>query len=305
LYQISEGAEHLLAGNAHETTNNSVQSTASLSSDHIVDKQIAKDMVTRVYQTALGRAPTTTELSDGYQAIVTGGGTEAGIANNIVSPQWIVWPYLSNPSLFEQAYGALSNSALVARLFVNSLGRNPTATESTDWVTMLDNNSISRGDMIYAFAESAEHLAFIGASAGQAVTASNQTLSYGENIITRISGGGNTINAGRGDVLTVGGNGASGACNVVNMSYGSVSLQGNSRMVVSGSRNVITVASGCNVGVNGDDNILSANSDSISINGGAGNIVNGSSNTLTEPRRDRRRPFRLSHAAMAGSSSCA
>ncbi|WP_159731316.1 DUF4214 domain-containing protein [Methylosinus sp. Ce-a6] len=275
--QISESAEHVLVGNVHATTNNSVQSMASLASDHTVDQQLAKDMVTRVYETALGRDPSATELSDGYQAIVGGGANEAGLANNIVSVQW---PYTSNPSIFDQTYGALSNADFVARIYLNSLGRNPTATESSDWVSMLDNNSVSRGDMIYALAESAEHLAYIGSQAGQAIAASYQTLNFAENAIVRVTGGGNAINAGSGDVLTIGGNGAWGASNVVNLSSGSVNLLANSRMEVMGSRNVVTADVGSNFGIYGDDNVVSASSDGVWV-GGSGTIVNGSNNTVT------------------------
>ncbi|WP_159289192.1 beta strand repeat-containing protein [Methylosinus sporium] len=278
--QISESAEHVLVGNVHATTNNSVQSMASLASDHTVDQQLAKDMVTRVYQTAFGRDPTATELSDGYQAIVGGGANEAGLTNNIVSVQWVWWPYFWNPSIFDQTYGALSNTDFVTRIYLNSLGRNPTATESSDWVSMLDNNSVSRGDMIYALAESAEHLAYIGSQAGQAIAASYQTLNFAENAIVRVTGGGNTINAGSGDVLTIGGNGASGPSNFVNVSNGSASLLADSHMEVVGSRNVVTADVGSNMGIYGDDNVVSANSDGVWV-GGSGTIVNGSNNTVT------------------------
>ncbi len=280
MVQISESAEHVLVGNVHATTNNSVQSMASLASDHIVDQQLAKDMVSRVYQTAFGRDPTATELSDGYQAIVGGGANEAGLANNIVSVQWVWWPYVSNPSTFDQTYGALSNADFVTRIYLNSLGRNPTATESSDWVSMLDNNSVSRGDMIYALAESAEHLAYIGSQAGQAIAASYQTLNFAENAVVRVTGSGNTINAGNGDVLTIGGNGAWGANNVVYISNGSASLLADSHMDIVGSRNVVTADVGSNMGIFGDDNIVSAKADGLWV-GGSGTIVNGSNNTVT------------------------
>ncbi|QGM97490.1 DUF4214 domain-containing protein [Methylocystis parvus] len=280
LNAISENAEHIADGNAHAATNNSVQSAASFALDHTVDKQQAEDMVTRLYQTALGRDPTATELSNGYQAIVEGSGTEAGLANNIVSPQWVWWPYIANPSQFDQTYGSLSNADFVTRLYLNSMGRNPTAAESSDWTAMLDNGAVTRGDMIYALAESLEHLAYMGSQAGQAVTASNQTLNYGENAIVRINGGGNTINASSGDILTIGGNGAGGVNNIVNISNGSASLLSNSRMDVLGSRNVVTSGLGSALGVNGDDNVLSANGDGVWINGGSGNIVSGSGNTI-------------------------
>ncbi|MBU3890840.1 DUF4214 domain-containing protein [Methylosinus sp. KRF6] len=280
MLQISESAEHVLVGNVHATTNNSVQSMASLASDHIVDQQLAKDMVTRVYQTAFGRDPTATELSDGYQAIVGGGANEAGLANNIVSVQWVWWPYFWNPSIFDQTYGALSNTDFVTRIYLNSLGRNPTATESSDWVSMLDNNSVSRGDMIYALAESADHLAYIGSQAGQAIAASYQALNFAENAIVRVTGSGNTINAGSGDVLTIGGNGAWGANNVVNISNGSASLLADAHMDIVGSRNVVTADVGSNMGIFGDDNIVSAKADGLWV-GGSGTIVNGSNNTVT------------------------
>ncbi|RNJ48845.1 DUF4214 domain-containing protein [Methylocystis hirsuta] len=281
---ISESAEHADVGNIHAATNNSVQSMASLSLDHTVDLQQAKDMITRVYQTTFGRDPTSSELQSGAQQITSGSATEAQIAAGFVASGWVWtwWPYFgySTPSSMEQVYGALSNTDFVTQLFQNSFGRNPTASESADWVTMLDAGTVSRGDMIYALAESQDHLAYIGSQAGQAVTASNQTLNYAENAIVRITGGGNTINASSGDVLTVGGNGANGVTNTINMSNGSASLRADSRMDVVGSKNVVTAAAGSTLGVNGDDNLVSAGGDAISLNGGAGNVVNGSGNTI-------------------------
>jgi hypothetical protein len=281
---ISESAEHADVGNIHATTNNSVQSMASLALDHTVDQQQAKDMVTRLYQTTFGRDPTSSELQSGAQQITSGSATEAQIAAGFVASGWVWtwWPYFgySTPSLMEQVYGTLTNADFVTRLFQNSFGRNPTAAESADWVAMLDAGTVTRGDMIDALAESQDHLAYIGSQAGQAVTASNQTLNYAENAIVRITGGGNTINASSGDVLTVGGNGASGVTNTVNMSNGSASLRANSRMDVVGSKNVVTAAAGSTLGVNGDDNLVSAGGDAISLNGGAGNVVNGSGNTI-------------------------
>jgi hypothetical protein len=277
---ISEGAEHIASGNVHATTNNSVLSSGAYAFDHAVDKQYAKDMVTRLYQTALGRAPTATELSNGVQAIVSGSKTDAGLANQLLSVTWILWPYFWTPSLFSQTYGSLSNTDFVTRLYLNSFGRNPTAQESSDWVTMLNNGKVTRYDLIYALAESPDHLAYIGAQAGEAITATAQTLTFAENAIARVTGEGNTINASSGDVLTIGGNGVNGLNNVVNVSYGSVSLLADSRMDVVGSTNAITVAAGSSVGVNGDDNIVSASGDSVWVNGGSGNIVNGSDNLV-------------------------
>jgi len=277
---ISESAEHADVGNIHATTNNSVQSMASLALDHTVDQQKAKDMVTRLYQTAFGRDPTATELSDSFQAIVAGTATEAGLAYYMTSPQWVWYPFIANPSVFDQTYGSLSNADFVSRLYLNSFARTPTPQESSDWVTMLDNGTVTRYDVIFALAESQDHLAYIGSQAGQAVTASNQTLNYAENAIVRITGGGNTINASSGDVLTIGGNGANGVTNTVNMSNGSASLRANSRMDVVGSKNVVTAAAGSTLGINGDDNLVSAGGDAISLNGGAGNVVNGSGNTI-------------------------
>lgn len=150
---VSTSSEHVLDGNVHATTNNSVTSAASYSLEHTTDRQIASDEVVRIYRTALGRAPNASELSGGVQAILSGSNTEAQIANNLVSVIWVWWPFQSNPSQFDQTFGPLTNSDFVTRLYINAFGRDPSAQESANWVSLLDSGSVSRGDAIYAIAQ--------------------------------------------------------------------------------------------------------------------------------------------------------
>ncbi|WP_400771523.1 beta strand repeat-containing protein [Methylosinus sporium] len=278
---VSASSEHVLDGNVHATTNNSVTSAASYSLDHTMDRQIASDEVVRTYRTALGRDPSGDELSGGVQAIVNGNNTEAQIANTLVSPVWTLWPYFSNPSPFDQTFGSLSNSDFVTRLYLNAFGRNPTAQESSNWVALLDAGSVSRGDVIYAIAESPDYLSDTGSHAGQTIVASNQSFGFAANVTVNITGGANTIYGSDGDILSFVGNGAWGPDNLVYLSSGAANLGDDSRMDVFGSGDAINVGNNSTVGVNGGNNsIVAGRNNSIIVNSGTGNVANASNDTF-------------------------
>ena len=58
---IAESTEHLVVGNIHAITNNTESGNAT-ARDHTTDKQVAGDIVQRLYDAALNRAATAAEL---------------------------------------------------------------------------------------------------------------------------------------------------------------------------------------------------------------------------------------------------
>lgn len=93
---------------------------------------------------------------------------------------------------------------------------------------------------------------------------------------------GDSVFAADGGSVTIGGNGATGADDMVIANANALTLQTNSRMDVAGSGNTITVAANATLGVEGSNNtITTATGDSIWLNSGAGNIVDvGSSEQI-------------------------
>src|SRR5262249_6109203 len=139
---VSESAEHLVIENIHAVTNNTLSGNAT-ALDHTTDKQVAGDIVSRLYDAALNRPATDFEVTTQSQKILSGAETEAQVAADI----------LALPE-FASAYGTLSNSAFVAQIFLNALGRAPTASESTFWSSALTAGSMSRADFLDGIAQS-------------------------------------------------------------------------------------------------------------------------------------------------------
>jgi trimeric autotransporter adhesin len=152
--RVAESTEHLVVGNIHAVTNNTA-SGSPVALDHTTDKQIAGDIIRRLYDAALDRAATATEVTTQSQKILSGTKTEAQVAADI----------LALPE-FAQKYGTLTNAAFVNQIFLNALGRAPTSAESTFWTGALTANTVSRADLLDGIAQSSEHLAISGASVG-------------------------------------------------------------------------------------------------------------------------------------------
>ena len=147
LKSVSESAEHIAAGNIHAVTSNTGTGVPTLVLDHTVDKQIAGDIVRRLYAAALGRQAGANEAATQAQRILSGAATEAQVASDIL-----------NLAEFGAKYGALTNSGFVTQLFLNALHRSLSSSELSFWTTALDNNSLSRGDFLDMLAQSADHL---------------------------------------------------------------------------------------------------------------------------------------------------
>jgi trimeric autotransporter adhesin len=151
---VAESTEHLVVGNNHAVTNNTA-SGSPVALDHTTDTQIAGDIIRRLYDAALDRGATPTEVTTQSQKILSGTKTEAQVAADI----------LALPE-FTQKYGSLTNVAFVNQIFLNALGRAPTSSESSFWTSALTAGTVSRPDLLDGIAQSSEHLAISGASIG-------------------------------------------------------------------------------------------------------------------------------------------
>ena len=151
---VSESSEHLVAGNIHAVTNNTELGDPVVL-DHTADKAIAGAIVYRLYDAALNRMPTEAEVATQSQKILSGTKTEAQVAADI----------LALPE-FTNAYGSLSNTAFVAQIFFNALGRAPTTAESSFWTSALTAGTVSRADLLDGIAQSREHAAVFVPSVG-------------------------------------------------------------------------------------------------------------------------------------------
>ena len=67
--------------------------------------------------------------------------------------------FFATSAEFVSRYGALSNSAFVTQLYQNILGRAPSASENAYWTGQLTSNAMTRGQVLLAFTDSAEHQA--------------------------------------------------------------------------------------------------------------------------------------------------
>lgn len=67
--------------------------------------------------------------------------------------------FFATSAEFVSRYGSLSNSAFVTQLYQNILGRAPSASENAYWTGQLTSNAMTRGQVLLAFTDSAEHQA--------------------------------------------------------------------------------------------------------------------------------------------------
>ena len=171
---IAESSEHLALGNIHAITNNTESGNTTFALDHATDKQVAGDIIRRLYDAALDRAATSSEVTTQSQKILGSTKTEAQVAADI----------LALPE-FSQKYGTLTNTAFVNQIFLNALGRTPTSSESSFWTSALTAGTVSRADLLDGIAQSSEHLAISGASIGGA---GNDTI-YSRDSADTIDGG--------------------------------------------------------------------------------------------------------------------
>ena len=172
---VSEKEEHLVIGDDHFVTNNT-NSGNPTAFDHTTDKQIAGDMVRRLYDTALDRSADAAGLAANSAALLNGTQTEFQVAATLITS-----------AEFTSKYGTLSNTAFVAQMFQNAIGRAPTAAESLAWTSALTAGTVSRADLVVGIAESSEHLVIMGA--GFSIGGAGNDIIFAPNTADTIDGG--------------------------------------------------------------------------------------------------------------------
>ncbi len=100
--------------------------------------------VFRLFQATLGRTPGTTGHMDWTEALVSGEMTLLEVISGFV-----------NSAEFRASYSGLSNTEFVELLYENVLGR-ATDAGATGWITALDDNTLTREEVVMGFSESAE-----------------------------------------------------------------------------------------------------------------------------------------------------
>jgi hypothetical protein len=196
---VSESAEHVADGNTHVITNNTDRINGSFQTQHTIDKTKAEAAIKRLYDTALDRDATASEISSWSQQLLSGSMTEADIAKTI-----LVGTVLSQagqqvyPTEFSTKYGQLSNIDFVRVLFMNSLDRVPSSTEAQLWTSLLS-SGLTRAQFFVALAESTDHLGTGNTHSNALVSATTSTLSSSSvNLLlagsAAVSGTGNTLN---------------------------------------------------------------------------------------------------------------
>jgi len=176
---ISESAEHLAVGKVHAVTNNTDTGDTTYTLDHTMDKNVAGDAVTRLYDTVFNRNASPSEVTYWTQQILSGSMTVAQIAAALAtSPE------------FTANYGNSSNSDLVSRIFQNSFDRLPSSAESQFWTTALNAGTVSRADFLTGLAQSTDHMGSSGSLIGGP---GNDILISGPGNDTLVGNGGNDI----------------------------------------------------------------------------------------------------------------
>lgn len=246
LANVSESAEHIVEGNGQITTNNSVIDNVTVSADHIIDIQLATNIVRRLYAVGLGRNLSAADAATRAGQIVSGSYTEARIAAEIV-----------NSGEFANKYGSTTNADFVSLLALNAFGRLPLPIEASSWLQMLNSGAISRGDLVDVIAQSVDR-----ATTG----AFNLTK-------IDVTGNGGTIHT-SGLPITF----EDGASGTVTSDNSTIYLKSNTHVTVTG-RHTTVVVLGTGNTLNTNGNIVNTSSGAqVDVYGGD-NTINGASNS--------------------------
>jgi V8-like Glu-specific endopeptidase len=119
--------------------------------------------VARLYDAVFGRLPDVSGLQN----------WENTLDSAAMSLSAVAGAFTASPE-FQAKYGALSNSAFVTNLYVNTLHRNPEQAGLNNWLGVLNSGGASRSDVVLGFSESQEHQANTAAN-----IISNDPASYG------------------------------------------------------------------------------------------------------------------------------
>ena len=278
-------------------TNNTYNTSGTYTLDHTTDTAAANAIVQNLYETALGQAATASGLATYSAALLNGTMTETQIAAALIGT-----------SQFLTEYGSLSNADFVSQIFVNGLGRQPTAAEAAYWTGELNSGAVSKADLVAAMAQSPDHLETLNGTqviqvsgtgniiyasgdtldfasgASGTVDSSGNTINLASNVTVTINGSGTTVNAVAGDTVIFG----AGLTATVNADGATIEFASGDTATVNGYQDAIGLKGGDTVSVNGC-------TDTVDI-GGTGNAITLSYSTLTiEARRRRNGHGRCQH----------
>ena len=148
--------------------------TAALRFSTPVLAQDFADDVYRLYGATLGRTPDAAGLA-GWADSLAKGRSLAEVATGFIQSQE-----------FQTRYGAADTTQFVTLLYQNVLGRAPDTAGLQGWTDQLNNNALSREQVVLGFSQSAEYIAGTDAAYRGYMAA----LSTGDRLI---SGGGNDV----------------------------------------------------------------------------------------------------------------
>jgi hypothetical protein len=103
--------------------------------------------VAMIYEVALSREPDWDGLQHWVQAVTSGRLTLKALANQFGASDE-----------FLGKFAGMSNSEFVTTMYQNALGRAPEPTGLANWTARLDNNVVTRSDLVYSFGFSAENV---------------------------------------------------------------------------------------------------------------------------------------------------
>jgi hypothetical protein len=157
VYQGPESGYHIAATSAGYTVSNSSATDTLANVERLVfsDVRVALDVhgdggiAYRLYQAAFDRAPDAAGLGFQIKALDDGWGIAAVAKNFIDSPE------------FSATYGSLNNDQFVTQLYHNVLNRDPDSAGLAYHVNDLNNNGLSRADVLAQFSESPENQAAV------------------------------------------------------------------------------------------------------------------------------------------------
>jgi hypothetical protein len=317
---VSESAEHVADGNIYQVTNNTYNTSGTFTLDHTTDSAVANAIVQNLYESALGRAASASELSTYSGNLLNGTKTETQIA-----------AALTATSEFTSKYGSMSNADFVSQIFANGLGRLPTTAEAQYWTAQLASGAVSKADLVAAMSQSPDHLQTgnqqattltvsgtgntihatgdtlnFTAGSGGTVDSSGNILNLVSNITVTIAASGDTINATSGDAITFTGevsdtvNGSGAAITVA--SSDTITFGANASDTISGSgatlnavsTDILTFAASSTDTVSGSGvTVNAAASDTLTISSGIVNFgastaatINGTGNTINAASGD-------------------
>jgi trimeric autotransporter adhesin len=278
---VSESSEHIADGNVYQVTNDTYNTSGTFTLSHTIDTAVADATIDNLYETALGRAVDPPGLASYSADLLDGTMTQPQIAAALIGS-----------SEFASKYGAVSNADFVSQIFVNALGRLPTAAEAQEWIGALNSAAISQADFVAAIAQSPDHLqtenqqvtTLTVTGAANTIHASGDTLNFSAGAGGTVDSGGNAVSLPSSAAVTINGGGAT-----INVQSGdTVAFSSSLGGTVDGSGATVSVASGDTITLgplataNGGDTVVVSGTDNTLIDSGGSSTLEGNlgSNTL-------------------------